>query len=278
MLGEKSRCAVFLRCWPLHAIAIFLAFAAGFGPTSVAPAATTVRVVETWPAGDSVELGRNQNFYLRLAYDTDKPIRIWVTPLFNGKPAKVGTNTSLTYTGSGETFGWFFFSRPGDAVDEIHVMAGDGSTANTAVVATWRGLVEAGSGAASTEAEPAWVRENLARVKAAQDQAYRERMNEPTSAADMALFSGFMLAMLALGLLGFAAPAWGIWRWRGGWRVAAAAPMVVMAFVALRIAIDVAGDPTSHNLWPFEILLAGVLSVVVMAALWLARKLSGAGS
>ena len=35
--------------------------------------------------------------------------------------------------------------------------------------------------------------------------------------------------------------------------------------------------PHSHNLWPFEILQAGAISVVVMVALLVARKLSGAG-
>ncbi len=254
-----------------------LALAAWFAATGVAHAGTTVRVVETWPAGDNVVLGRNQNFYLRLAYDTDKPVGIWVMPYFHGKPAKVGSSPSQTYTGSGETLGWFFFMQPGDAVDEIRVTAGDGGTRSTPVVATWRGHVSAGSEAAGEQERPAWVAEMSARAKAAQDQAYRERMSKPVSAGEVALFSGFMLAMLALGLLGFAAPAWGMWRWRGGWRLAAAVPTAMMAFVVLRIMLGVARDPTSHNLWPFEILQAGALSVVVVVVLSVARKLSGAG-
>lgn len=277
MLSEKSECTFPLHCWRLQAITILLVLAGWFGPIGAAHAGTTVRVVETWPAGDNVVLGRNQNFYLRLAYDTDKPVGIWVTPYFHGKSAKVGSSPSQTYSGSGETFGWFFFMQPGDTVDEIRVTAGDGSTNNTPVVASWRGQVIAGSETAGAQAQPAWIAEMTARVKAAQDQAYHERMSKPVSAGDVALFSGFMLAMLALGLLGITAPAWGMWRWRGGWRVAAAVPMVMMTFVVLRIMIGVARDPTSHNLWPFEILQAGVLSVVVMALLLLARKLSGAG-
>jgi hypothetical protein len=47
-------------------------------------------------------------------------------------------------------------------------------------------------------------------------------------------------------------------------------------FVVLRIAIDVARDPTSHNLWPFEVLMTGAGCAVAVAALavsrrWLAR-------
>jgi hypothetical protein len=262
----------------LQAIAVLLVLAAWFGPMGSAHAGTTVRVVETWPPGDSVTLGRNQNFYLRLAYDTDKPVGIWVTPYFQGKRVNAGSSPSQTYSGSGETFGWFFFMRPGDAVDEIRVTAGDGSLANTPVVATWTGHVVGSSEAADPQVQPpAWIAEMSARAKAAQDEAYRARMNKPVGAGDMALFSGFMLSMLALGLSGFVVPIWGMRRWRGGWRIAAVVPAAIMTFVVLRIIVGVMRDPTSHNLWPFEILQAGAFSVVVMAVLWVARKLSGAG-
>lgn len=277
MLRRYLKCAIPSFRVRLQAVMILLALAAWFGPTGSAHAGTTVRVVETWPSGDDVMLGRNQNFYLRLAYDTDKPVGIWITPYFHGKRVNAGSSPSRTYTGSGETFGWFFFMKPGDEVDEIRITAGDGSTANTPAVASWTGHVAGSSEAGDAQTPPAWVAEMSARAKAEQDQAYRAQMNKPVSAGDMALMSGFMLAMLALGLSGFAAPAWGLWRWRGGWRIATAVPAAMMTFVVLRIMFGVARDPTSHNLWPFEILQAGTLSVVVMAVLGVARKLSGAG-
>jgi hypothetical protein len=84
--------------------------------------------------------------------------------------------------------------------------------------------------------------------------------------------SGFMLTMLALLVGSLALPAWGLWRWRGGWRAAAAVPMAVMAFVVLRIVVDTARDPTSHNLWPFEILMWGGSCVALMLALKFARR------
>jgi hypothetical protein len=62
-------------------------------------------------------------------------------------------------------------------------------------------------------------------------------------------------------------------RWRGLWRGAAATIVAVMAFVVLRIVFDVARDPTSHNLWPFEILMAGALSVVAASVLMLLRRM-----
>ena len=46
-----------------------------------------------------------------------------------------------------------------------------------------------------------------------------------------------------------------------------------MAFVVLRIFIDTVRDPTSHNLWPFEIVMWGGLSCACMLLLGLAHKL-----
>ena len=87
--------------------------------------------------------------------------------------------------------------------------------------------------------------------------------------------SGFMLLMLGALIAGFAAPVWALWKWQGGWRVAAAVPAVLMVFVVLRIIWGVSRDPTSHNLWPFEILIYGAVSLVIMGALLIARRFIG---
>ena len=49
----------------------------------------------------------------------------------------------------------------------------------------------------------------------------------------------------------------------------------MIGFVVLRIIVGVAGDPTSHNLWPFEILQVGALSLGVIGVLIAVRKFSG---
>lgn len=78
-----------------------------------ARAQTHVQVLETWPAGDAVTLGKGQNFYLHLGYASDQPVRIWARPYFQGKPASAGSNSSRTYpAGSGEALGWFSCSIP----------------------------------------------------------------------------------------------------------------------------------------------------------------------
>jgi len=37
--------------------------------------------------------------------------------------------------------------------------------------------------------------------------------------------------------------------------------------------VDTARDPTSHNLWPFELLMWGAASVAIVGVLALARRL-----
>ena len=50
------------------------------------------------------------------------------------------------------------------------------------------------------------------------------------------------------------------------------AVLVPMMFVVARIAFDTARDPTSHNLWPFEIVIWGVPTFVVWWVLRLALR------
>lgn len=261
----------------LRTMAVLAAFVACLAAGSRVHAHTTVTVLETFPAGDKVTLGSNQNFYVRLAYATDTPVRIWAKPYFHGKPANVGSNPSDIHTGSGETFGWFFFMRPGDRVDEIRIAAGNGGIGTTPVVTSLRVDVVGSDTVATDRAEPAWVTDMKRRAEDAQRKDYEKRMNTPPAAGDVVLFGGFMLLMLLAGLGAIALPGWALWRWRGGWRIAAAVPALLMTFVVLRIVADGARDPTSHNLWPFEILQAGVLSLVAMVALMVARKLAGVG-
>ncbi|BFU93000.1 MAG: hypothetical protein NTAFB01_41870 [Nitrospira sp.] len=259
----------------LQRFMLLLVLPLSFLPIDGAQAGTVVHVIETWPSGEHITLGKHQNFYLRLRYETDKPVHIWARPYLNGKPVEAGSNPSQMYSGKGETFGWFFFHAPGGMVDEVRITAGDGRISNTPIVAVWRGDIVGGSEVLGAQTQPAWIDEMSARAKAAQDEAYRTQMQEPLSRSDTALVTGFLWGVLAAGLLGFVLPAWGVWRWHGAWRMAAVVPAAIMTFVVLRIVVDGLRDPTSHNLFPFEILMTGSLSVGMMVMLYLAHKLFG---
>jgi len=238
-----------------------------------AAAAPTVQVLETWPPGEAVTLADGERFHLRLRYDSEQPIRIWARPYFRGEEVAAGSNPSPPYpAGSGEAIGWFFFLEPGAQVDEVRISAGDGGLA-TPVVASWHGQVVAGRRGAATAAPPAWVGALKAEATVLMEAAARERAKQPMGIGATLLVSAFFLLFPLLGLLALLAPFWGVWRWRGGWRVAAAVPAAVMAFVVLRIVVGVLRDPSSHNLWPFEILMTGSACLGVMVLLGVARWL-----
>jgi hypothetical protein len=238
-----------------------------------ARAETTVEVLATDPAGEFVTLGRNQNFYLRIGYSTDQPVRIWARPWFQGKEVAAGSNPSPLYSGSGEALGWFFFFEPGTEVDEIRITAGDGSRSGTRLVASYPVYVTAGDQPAPSRPQPAWVTELRGEQERLMREAREKQMNTPVTAGDRLFMIGFMLAVLAIGVGGLLAPIWAMRRWSGGWRIAAAVPLVMVGFVVLRIVVGVAVDRTSHNLWPFEIVQVGAISLVVMGVLLAARKI-----
>ena len=262
----------------MRRILAFALIAVGIACVGDARATTTVQVVETDPPGDAITLARNQDFYVHLRYTSDRPVRIWARPYFHGAPADAGSNPSREYpAGNGEALGWFFLMNSSAQVDELRISAGDGSREGTPVVATYPVHISGSGLPAASGAQPEWVTRLGAQAQAAQREDYEKRMNTPTTTGDVALFSGFMLAMLAIGVLGIAGPAWGLWRWRGIWRWLAAVPAAVMAFVVLRIVIGTSIDPTSHNLWPFEILMWGSASAASIAGMMLVRKVGGAG-
>jgi hypothetical protein len=239
-------------------------------------AETEARVLATHPAGNPVTLARNQTFFVHIGYTTDEPVSIWARPFFQGREVKAGSNPSRSHTGSGETLGWFFFMEPGEQVDEVRITAGDGSDAGTRLIATHRVRITGSDRPAASTSEPDWLVTLSAQEERLQREDFEKRASTRLTTGETLLFGGFTLAVAALGIGGVAAPLWAIRRWRGGWRVAAAVPVVMMGFVVLRIIVDTAGDPTSHNLWPFEILQVGVLSLVVIGVLLAARKFSGA--
>ncbi|MGH8287196.1 MAG: hypothetical protein ACRETT_15725, partial [Steroidobacteraceae bacterium] len=124
----------------------------------------------------------------------------------------------------------------------------------------------------SAAASATWVGELKAADEARLREEARRRASEPVSAGETVFFSGFMLFMLALLPAGIAVPLWSVWKWRGAWKVAAAVPAAVVVFVVLRIIVDTARDPTSHNLWPFEVIMFGTAALATIGALKVARR------
>lgn len=89
---------------------------------------------------------------------------------------------------------------------------------------------------------------------------------------DRLVLPAIFIVVIGILLASIGGPLWAFFRWKGGWRVAAAVPLVVMAATIGRIAIDVSLDPTSHNLWPFECLMVGALCTTAIVIMAVAKK------
>lgn len=251
---------------------VWLAFAllASFAAT----AETTIEVVDTYPSGSSVTLGPNEYFYIRIRFETDEPIKIWAQPYFRGERVRAGSNPSYVYTGSGEALGWFFLFDGGGVVDEIRISTGDGSLDGTHVALTYPVEIWGSRNPVAREPPPDWVEELKALDKQRQRVAIQQAASQPVSTGDAVTVHILIVGVFALGLAGVIVPVRIFIKWRGGWRVAAAIPLAVMGFVLLRIAFGVAFDPTSHNLWPFEVLMAALVSLAMVAVLTVMRKIA----
>ncbi len=74
-------------------------------------------------------------------------------------------------------------------------------------------------------------------------------------------------------VVGCGAPLWALWRWRGAWRIVPAVGAACMVFIVLRIVVGVWRDPTSHNLWPLEIVWTGGIVAFAIGVLRVVRRL-----
>lgn len=253
-------------------LALVLALAAG-----AAHAEVRVRVAATDPPADAT-LGRDQTFFVRMQYDADEPVSLWVRAYARGERIGKGARfgTSSKYSGSGAALGWVSFYVPAE-VDEIRIVAGGGKPYREWEVATHPVRLRWGDGPAAAATAP-WVGEMQRASAAAWEAERRAEAAKPKSMADTALGLVVMPLLLGAVLACVGAPAWAVWKWRGGWRLAAALPFVVMAFVVGRIIVDTARDPTSHNLWPLEIVYSGAAGLALIGVLALVRRFTRAGA
>jgi|GEM_PF-547977 len=254
-----------------------LAGQAAAQPTVKAEIATTEPVVEVGTgvgARAETTLGRDETFWVRISYESDEPVRLWARPYFRGKEAPAASNPSRTYVGSGYALGWFSFREPAE-VDEIRIEAGGGKPYRERTVASYTVKLRWTSAAAEPREPASWVAELRAADETAQRAAMDSMMNAPVTAGDITLMRGLGLVLLAATLGGIVAPIRAYRKWEGGWRIAAAVPLAILAFVIARIVVGTAIDTTSHNLWPFELGITAFAALALIAVLTVARRVIG---
>lgn len=100
-----------------------------------------------------------------------------------------------------------------------------------------------------TRSSPAWLPIAFAIAFAGVGFRYWQLAYSQVNLPD-ALYGPGLVAVFVVALM---VRAFGLARFLVGWLlIASAVPAAVMA----RIAVETASDPTSHNLWPFEIVIA----------------------
>jgi len=195
--------------------------------SALACADVRVRIIETDPPSPAT-LHHWEEFSVRIAYETDRPIRVWGEAYLAGNRVPSMTSGSPRYEpGTGEALFWFAFTTPA-RVDTIVVRAEDEKARVTAaqddlsVNVTWTGQKPV-----ARREKAAWV----ARLQADRDHRHREEAqayaNRPRPWWEPVLF---MAAAWSIPLY-FIVEIVVLWRWRGGWRIAAAVPAVPMLLV-----------------------------------------------
>jgi hypothetical protein len=75
-----------------------------------------------------------------------------------------------------------------------------------------------------------------------------------------------LIVLLAAAAANVALSIYVFWRARGFRRLLASLPLLSFLAVGLNIIAGVSRDATSHNLWPFEVLLASVAGIIYSLA------------
>lgn len=244
--------------------------------------AATVELLETHPAQPAtLANGHTLNLRLRVESPTAQEIHIQEV---RSRGAKVGwyatSGIEAVPAGGGETV-LFTFLQPKDGdvhVDEIVVKTVEaGASATTpnppgqthvlSVDATW--TVATG---ASEEANPAWITEHRAQANARRAAA-RAAEPPPSLFSHLLFFAGSLL-FVALVILAYWLPIRWIRRWSGAWRLAAAACLVPITLSIVNITLGLMSDPGSHNLFPFEIAIAGAIAYGMMIVVRIAHAIA----
>lgn len=229
-----------------------------------AHAEVRLRLVEAFPSSPA-PLAHWQRYYLRVAYTSDQPVRIGADP-FLGAAAVPGTSSGspVSAAGSGEALYWIAYTKPA-RVDRLVIYATDESwakrlaTLEVPVQLAWTGEK------AAPVTPPEWV----SRLQAARDAQQRleaaARAREPVNPA-----WGFAFFLAGWSIPGyFALQGFLLWRWRGGWRIAAAIPAVPMAIVlGHAIFALIAGS----NLFPLFLLFLCPPALLYLLAVAAVRK------
>jgi hypothetical protein len=252
----------------MRAALLLIAFLAGLVFPGAAMAASLT--VAQSSAENGAVLPRWGTVYLDMAYSADQPVRVQAQG-FNGDASPKGQamNASVEYpAGDGHALAWISFSEPVE-IDRIRITLYDThfkplETIDEPFQARW-----SAEPAATTAPPPGWVvslRRQEDRIAAEYTAAHP---SEPS------LLGGLLFILMHLSVPAyFVAQAYCAFRYSGGWRVAALAPLIVMAPV---LAFTIFAGAAGSNLWPLYLLFAAPFGTLYFVGLFAARRTLVAG-
>lgn len=238
------------------------------------PPRVTFHMVETDPPSPAM-LHDNDHVYVRVQYETTAPMRVEMQLFDHGTRAtKQHTNGEVVLPpGQGETLAWFAFPGPG-SVDGIRLSARINDrniviSQDLTVNYVWDGQPSSGENRAS------WVEPLLTQDEQRQQAAFAQMEQQFGSGGSGGVFGTLAVSLFGIVALvalvaGFGWPLWGVIRWEGAWRAAAAVPLAAIVLWGLKDAYDLTIDRTSHNLLPLEFVIAACVIVpyMLVATLW----------
>jgi hypothetical protein len=188
----------------------------------------------------------NDTLYLRIAYKSEEPIRFQVQGFAAGKKVVLGAMYNpapLHSAGEGEALAWISFRQPA-AIDELRITAYGRrwqpvGTLSAPVTLEWDAFT------------PEHTRSEWAdRLSHAQQQVTMHDMQKTNEGGE---WIGFLL--IAIGYLAipgyFILQPWTIYRFTGGWRIAAALPL--LAAVPL-FGHAIFAFHAGSNIWPLGLI------------------------
>jgi hypothetical protein len=225
-----------------------------------APAGAEVRleVVETDP-GSPATLGHWHRFNVRIRYESDQPIRVHGQAYHQGKQVTWATSGSAVHPpGVGEAMFWFAFTTPAQ-VDRLVLRAypARGATPLTEAAIDVE-LLWTGEQMPAPVPAP-WVQQMDAEEARRQKEAYQAYMSQPTPPWQVALFFALAWSPVAYLVVQIVA----LRRFRGGWRAAAAAPVLPMSGV---LAYTVLAFQAGSNLFPLVLIFTSPVALLYLLA------------
>ncbi|HTR35699.1 MAG TPA: hypothetical protein VMH80_07360 [Bryobacteraceae bacterium] len=225
-----------------------------------------LQVLATDPQPTAV-LGRWEQFSLRIGYTSDRPIYIRAQPFFAGKaiPAR-NSGSYLQPHGTGEALFWFDFTEA-ERVDTVLITAESKKGSTLARISIPVQLTWTGKANDTIRKRADWVE----RLETDQHERVQSQSYSPMNGVLGVLLAGIGFAAMMTVPGYFVLQGVLLVRYSGGWRKAAAAPLIL---IVPALIYTVFAFLKGSNLFPIVLILASPFAFFYLLILLIVHRLS----